>query len=58
MARWNFPVKVEALERASCQRGLAGRRRTGVAFVAAVHNYSRRLPAGERGGPGMSRAEA
>lgn len=29
MARWNFPVKVEALERASCQRGLAGRRLPG-----------------------------
>lgn len=25
---------------------------TGVAFVAAVHNYSRRLLASERGGPG------
>lgn len=31
---------------------------TGVAFVAAVYNYSRRLLASERGGPGMSRAEA
>lgn len=28
MAR-NLPVKVEALERASCQRGLAGRRLPG-----------------------------
>lgn len=29
MARWNLSRKVEALERASCQRGLAGRRLPG-----------------------------